>query len=31
MDSAAPLLAGPDGKYPVPNPGKNSFEYPYTV
>jgi hypothetical protein len=22
MDSAAPLQAGPDGKYPVPQPGK---------
>ena len=27
MDSAAPLKAGPDGKYPVPQPGKNKFEY----
>ena len=23
MDSPAPLLAGPDGKYPVPQPGIN--------
>jgi hypothetical protein len=21
MDGAAPLMPGPDGKYPVPNPG----------
>lgn len=28
MDSPAPLKAGPDGKYPVPNPGMNKMEYP---
>ena len=28
MDSAAPLLPGPDGKYPVPEPGiKRTREY----
>ncbi len=29
MDSPAPLKAGPDGKYPVPNPGKYKYEYPF--
>jgi len=27
MNSPAPLQAGPDGKYPVPQPGMNNFEY----
>lgn len=27
MESPAPLQAGPDGKYPVPMPGRNKFEY----
>ena len=27
MNSQAPLKAGPDGKYPVPQPGKGNFEY----
>ena len=27
MDSPAPLQAGADGKYPVPQPGMNDFEY----
>ena len=27
MNSPAPLQAGPDGKYPVPQPGLNDFEY----
>jgi len=31
MNSPAPLQVGPDGKYPVPQPGTNNFEYPYTV
>jgi len=31
MNSPAPLKAGPDGKYPVPNPGMYDFEYPFTV
>jgi len=26
-DSPAPVQAGPDGKYPVPDPGKFKFEY----
>jgi predicted dehydrogenase len=28
MNSPAPLREGPDGKYPVPQPGINKFEYP---
>lgn len=31
MDSPAPLKLGPDGKYPVPMPGKNDFEYRFSV
>ena len=27
MNAPAPLQAGPDGKYPVPQPGINNFEY----
>ncbi len=27
MDSPAPLQAGPEGRYPIPEPGKNKFEY----
>lgn len=27
INSPAPLKAGPDGKYPVPQPGMNNFEY----
>jgi predicted dehydrogenase len=27
MNSPAPLRPGPDGKYPVPQPGLNNFEY----
>ena len=27
MNSQAPLQQGPDGKYPVPQPGMNDFEY----
>jgi predicted dehydrogenase len=27
MASAAPVLAGPDGKYPVPEPGRKKMEY----
>jgi predicted dehydrogenase len=29
MDSAAPILAGKDGKYPVPEPGKLKYEYKF--
>ena len=29
LDSPAPLQAGPDGKYPVPQPGKSKYEYPF--
>ncbi len=27
IESPAPLQAGPDGKYPIPIPGKNKFEF----
>ena len=27
LQSAAPLQAGTDGKYPVPQPGRNKREY----
>jgi hypothetical protein len=27
MNSPAPLKAGSDGRYPVPQPGMNKFEY----
>ena len=27
MDGPAPLQLGPDGKYPVPEPGKKTREY----
>ncbi|MFC2126253.1 Gfo/Idh/MocA family protein [Bacteroidota bacterium] len=30
MNSPAPLQEGPDGKYPVPQPGNNNFEYRFT-
>jgi len=29
MNSPAPLQVGPDGKYPIPLPGKNDFEYAF--
>jgi predicted dehydrogenase len=28
-NSPAPLQAGPDGKYPIPQPGKSKYEYPF--
>ena len=31
MNSPAPLQLGPDGKYPVPQPGINNFEYHISV
>ena len=30
MDSRAPLQVGPDGKYPVPQPGLDNFEYAFS-
>jgi predicted dehydrogenase len=31
MNSPAPLKAGPDGKYPIPQPGNSKFEYPFAT
>jgi predicted dehydrogenase len=31
MNSPAPLHLGPDNKYPVPQPGRSDFEYPFTA
>ena len=31
INSPAPLQAGLDGKYPVPQPGMNDFEYEFKI